>query len=381
MANGVGASTLRLGLIINALSLGVADLFVSELYGELSSKYVRENIVICPASLRMGLILLYIGAEGEAAAELKNTLYLHGDTKTQILEDHKKQISITNADITMQISQKLYVDHKFKIDPHYISTGWKYLSGPAVEPAHFENPESAAKHICNQIERHMLNKFKETVASSEISSHTKIFLASAFYFSGKWQKPFMKLGTRKFYNVMTGLHMSVTMYGKTDEVLHGDLPELNAKGVEIPYKNSNISMLIILPEENDNNLRHMEQVLRTVDFRTLNNNFRRGNVHIEMPRFRIEYEMDFNEVLKAIGLSSLFSNPDLSSLSRQMGLRLSNTKQKGVIEVNTNNDNGRSTIDDNPYNPPKKFIVDRQFIFIVKDPYMVYFVGHVIRPQ
>ncbi|XP_030375428.1 serine protease inhibitor 42Dd-like [Scaptodrosophila lebanonensis] len=366
---------------IFVLGLAQADLFASLLYSELAMQENRDNVVISPSALRSALGMAYIGAEGEAAADLKHVMYLHGDTKNMVLDDFDRDLNIHTPYVELKLAYRLYVHHNFPIQGAYQSLAIKHFR-TAAENVNFDHAEAAAKHMSAYIEAHTAHKFKDTIQPVDIGTHTKLFLTTGFYFNGKWERPFGKISIRRPFYFTPSDHVPVMMYGKTDELLCGDLPDWDAKGVEIPYRTSNLSMLIILPNQRTENLRDLEKAIRTTDFRTVNNRFERAIVHIEMPQFRVEYQIKLNEVLHAMGLKSLFTNPDFGSLSHKPGLRISTIKQKGIIDVNiATNDEVHADLEVNLNNTPKNFIVDHQFMYIIKDPYMVYFVGRVLKLQ
>ncbi|XP_030375589.1 serine protease inhibitor 42Dd-like [Scaptodrosophila lebanonensis] len=373
---------IRLVLVVSALWLAQANLFASQLYSELALKENRDNIIISPLAVRSVLAMLFIAAEGQTRADLKRVLRLHGETKFLSVAEFRKNVNIESKAMELKIAYRIFLDSKYPIEENFQATAEYFLNSTA-ESVDFENTKEVAKVINKFLEEKTNKKFKDAVQPADISSYTTLFLANGFYFKSKWAKPFKKIGLQRPFYFTPVAHVPVVMYGKTDELLYGDIPHLSAKGVEIPYKDSNLSMLIILPNHRTDKLKHWENLLLRMDYRTLNAKFQRTNVHIQMPRFKISYETGLNSVLQSMGLKRLYINPDFTSMTRKMGLRLSNLKHKGIIEVNSKTDDG-SEYSDNELNMnqlPKDFIVDHQFIFIVKDPVRLYFMGRVLKPQ
>ena len=73
--------------------------------------------------------------------------------------------------------------------------------------------------------------------ADDINSDTRMILLNAVYFKGKWLHQFEKRGThdRTFYVNEKTEKKVPTMYVKGD-FIYGELPELKAKFIELPYE-------------------------------------------------------------------------------------------------------------------------------------------------
>lgn len=79
------------------------------------------------------------------------------------------------------------------------------------------------------------------------------------------------------------------------------LPELGATAVEIDYADSDISLVIVLP---DRNLSALQNKLRTIDWLTITANMQRRYVNIDLPKFRSYFQFSLNSVMTNVCGSS-----------------------------------------------------------------------------
>ena len=93
----------------------------------------------------------------------------------------------------------------------------------------------------------------------------------------------------------------------------------------------NYSMTIILPDEGNS----ATDILGSFDhdsWAALQASFSSQTVDLKLPRFDIESDMDLNDVLKEIGIKSMFANADFSNMTEQ-AVYISLVKQVANISV------------------------------------------------
>jgi serpin B len=149
--------------------------------------------------------------------------------------------------------------------------------------------------------------------------------------------------------------------------------------LELPFGNEAFSMLTLLPDKGVS----IDDIIGKLDgesWETYLTNITNGGLHeiaVKLPRFKIEYESNLNDALKAMGMTAVFSeSADLSLIHPTAPLFVSKVKQKTFVEVNENGmEAAAATVIEvvggsgPSYNPPPPpdFTVDRPFIFFVKE--------------
>lgn len=166
----------------------------------------------------------------------------------------------------------------------------------------FSQSAQSASTINSWVEDHTNNKIKDLIKADMLDADTRMVLVNAIYFKGFWTYQFNPNDTFKapFY---TNEHDSVQVdFMKIKKNFkYGFLEDLDATAIELPYKDSDVSMLIILPNKKTG-LSALESKLHTVDFGELSTKMYSQEVNVEIPKFKIEFDIELNEPLKKVSL-------------------------------------------------------------------------------
>lgn len=82
---------------------------------------------------------------------------------------------------------------------------------------------------------------------------------------------------------------------------YGVFQDLDATAVELPYKDSDISMMVILPNSKTG-LPALESKLNTINLSELSQNMYSEEVNVEIPKFKIEFSIELNDPLKKVNI-------------------------------------------------------------------------------
>lgn len=96
------------------------------------------------------------------------------------------------------------------------------------------------------------------------------------------------------------------MYGNY-KATTGQNTQLNCKVLQLPYSGNKLSMVFILPND-DNGLSQLESRLTMSKFQTILSGLRIQKSHIELPKFVIKSEYDLKPILMRFGISDIFDN-------------------------------------------------------------------------
>lgn len=170
----------------------------------------------------------------------------------------------------------------------------------------FGDSAQSASTINKWVEDNTNNKIKDLISADSLSADTRMVLVNAIYFKGFWTYQFDPKNTFKgpFY---LNDHDTVTVdYMKIKKNFkYGSIQSLDATAIELPYKDSDITMLIILPNSKTG-LSALESKLKTVNFEDISKNLYSQEVNVELPKFKIETELDLKDTLSAVSLTKLF---------------------------------------------------------------------------
>ena len=129
-------------------------------------------------------------------------------------------------------------------------------------------------------------------------------------------------------------------------------------------------MLIVLPDE-ETSTENLAKRLEGLDFTNIQTDEEPTETYISIPKFELMFKTDLKEHMEQLGVRDLFSeaSADLSGISNEH-LFASKGVHQALIEVNeegTEAAAATAAIVGQESAPPRWFIADRPFLFIVYD--------------
>lgn len=272
--------------------------FAKDFYQVLCNKE-SNNFIFSPISVHSILSLTYQGAAGSTAESFANTLRLENAT---VARDGYKSIieSLNNVeDITLYTANKIYVKTNYRLNATFNEIA-RYSFYSEIEQIDFEDNENAANTINVWVEKTTKEKIKNLISANDLNSRTRMILINAIYFKGNWRHKFNPLKTKKqpFY-VNQNQVMYVDMMHTKERFRYSRIRNLDANILLLPYKNSDFSMLIILPNER-NGIGYLESKLASVDIAGMVSNMQYSEVNVALPKFRIESTLMLNNILEEV---------------------------------------------------------------------------------
>jgi serpin B len=164
----------------------------------------------------------------------------------------------------------------------------------------FIDNERTAKIINDWVEEKTNNKITNLVTPSFLDAYTQMIIINAIYFKGAWVSKFDVSKTIK-----ARFHMEDRTSVNTDFMT--DLKELKFKyddeaeytAIEILYSDSDISMMIFLPHLHSS-ITKLESKISQVDYDQLSQNMSTKKMIVEIPKFKIEFDIDLKSALKKV---------------------------------------------------------------------------------
>ncbi|XP_011149751.1 antichymotrypsin-2 isoform X2 [Harpegnathos saltator] len=337
------------------------------------AKEKEGNLICSPLSANVALSMAATGSEGETKKQFKNVLKLP-EMEAQTLESYQHLINNLNdvENVTLKLANKIFIASNFLIKPEYKNSLQTYFYSD-IQSVDFKQNQQAANTINDWSKEKTNNRIDNIVKAADLDPSTALVLANAVYFKGKWAKEFDPKNTkdRPFHVDTNTVKQVPTMYRK-GYYKFVELPEHNVKCIEIPYANTQVNMVIILPNEIDglaaltNNLDVITEVCNT----RLSEAYER-EVKLYLPKFKIESELNLKDILSdKMGLSEPFSNSANFHGISDVPLKISKVVQKAFIEVNEEGSEAAAVTalifqKSGRIGPIDEFIVDRSFIYII----------------
>jgi serpin B len=308
--------------------------FCSELYSKIVDSR-QGNVVVSPLSIQTALTLAYFGASGETANEIKVALKLDQISKEKIAELYKEFISEFKKNDGFKMATKIAVKKDCTVKPSFNEVASNSFDSE-IEAMDFSNPAESTKAINDWIAEKTENTIKDLLKPDFINSMTAMILVNAIYFKGDWVHQFVPSSNieREFYLNETDF-VNVEFMGQRKHFRYGKFDEFNARVLELEYKDSDASFLIVLPETRTG-LADVEAKLYDIDFNDIASNLKSRDIRLHLPKFRIELQVDLNETMEKLGIKkALRDGAEFNDLlETSIPLKLSKAVHKCFIEVN-----------------------------------------------
>ncbi|CAL6003053.1 Serpin_1 [Hexamita inflata] len=200
-------------------------------------------------------------------------------------------------------------------------------------------------------------------------------LVSAIHFKAAWAYEFdPKRTMTKQFNSFTS-HSSVQMMQMTRRLDYAQTP--SAQIIRLPYKDSTLSALIILP-----NSTSKSDFVSSLCVSNLQPVYTTSNVNFELPKFKISSTINLVGTLKRLHVSHIFNKVNCSE-NLQKELKISEIIQKTEIETNERGTEAATVsvvkmMKGASREEAKRVICDRPFYFAVCGQQGVIFVTSVV---
>uniref|UniRef100_A0A6P4E1P9 Antichymotrypsin-2-like n=1 Tax=Drosophila rhopaloa TaxID=1041015 RepID=A0A6P4E1P9_DRORH len=363
------------------------DRFSAKLFQKIA-KSSQGNVVISPLSVHALLGMIYAASAGDTLRELQQVGEF-GKNPTDVALDFQRLVKVKDNQqgAELAIAMRVYYNQQLAgINPRYEQFAKIHYNASTV-PVDMSNGEETATKINSWVADSTRNKIQNLVSPDSITSEVQAILVNAVYFKGIWAKDFPTIATHpaEFHHT-DGRTSQVDMMYNKDFFRLAYLPELDATALELAYKDSATSMLILLPNRHDG-LADLEQQLARPEF-DLNRialRLRSQIVEVSLPKFRIEFKQEMNEPLKELGLHEMFSASSQVINLLDQPVHVTQIMQKAFIDVGEEGTEASAAtfamIEFRSFSPPKpKFVANRPFVFVIRTPSSVLFVGHVEDP-
>ena len=296
----------------------------------------EDNLFISPYSIFTALAMTYEGARGETADEMANVLSVEQDNESfhSYMKNLYEVLNTKNAEYNISTANALWVKENFQLLEAYLTIIQEYYGGDATE-VDYSNPVEAAAIINQWVENQTNGLIKDLITADAISPLTALILTNAIYFKGIWETQFDPVNTtNRTFEVSAGTSIeapTMNLVGTEDVFYYTETDDLQI--LELPYTGDNISMIILLPKNND-----LSPVINTIEsdmFSEWIGSMVETNVDIYLPKFKVETSYSLSDYLIELGMNISFtSSADFSGITGGRDLFISKVIHKAFIDVN-----------------------------------------------
>jgi len=376
-----------------ACDLSVVDAnneFALDLYKELKAS--DGNIFYSPWSILSALAMTYEGAMGQTAEEMREVLHLPGDDETRrnSFKEVQDGINKEDKDYELYTANALWPQTGYSFLDSYINTIRTYYGGEVTALDYVSETEESRQTINSWVEEKTNDKIMDLIPAGVLGPLTRMVLTNAIYFKGTWVMQFDEEDTTdQDFHVSPEETVTAQMMSLTgDEARFNYAEDEDVQFLELPYEGEEVSMLVILPREND--LEYVEGSLSADDISRWRSDLSEQEVHVYLPKFKLETKYFLPEVLKELNMVDAFDSEvaDFSGMDGTTDLFISDVIHQAFVEVNEEGTEAAAAtaviVGRTSAQPRHKvFIADHPFIFIIqeKETGNILFMGRVTDPS
>ncbi|NVO08838.1 MAG: serpin family protein [Bacteroidales bacterium] len=345
------------------------------------------NIFFSPISISTAMGMTYVGANGETQNQISKVFHFPANSsKFHRLQGSIPKLLSSKADsIKLSMVNTIWLEKTYTIKKAFDKT-LKDEYRASLERADFINKyEESRILINNNISKATSDRIKDLLPPNSLNSLTRLVLTNAVYFKADWKTKFQKerTGDAKFY-VTPQKPIKCKMIGLKSKFNYFEDDKVQA--IEIPYSGNNFSMLIILPQQDQN----IDVLIKGINQDYLNsiiNGLTEQSISISIPKYKLSTGYQLKKVLSDMGMPQPFSDDaDFSKMSSGNNLKISNVFHKAFIEVN---EEGTETsaatavvIAMKSIGIERTFIANRPYIFLIREKSsgLVLFMGRINDP-
>lgn len=278
--------------------------------------------------------MTYLGARGETASEISNTLGLYsiaGDVY-ELYKNVYEQIK-SATEVELLSANAIFLNPKKEIDANF-SRDARYYFQAEVSSLDFVAPGGPEQKINDFVSNKTKGLVTDLLKPGSIDDSTVLALINTLFFNGTWQKQFSKTRTQKSdFNTPKGIIQIDTMFDERRINLKKNY--FGADVGEIIFRGGRFSLVIMLSGSADG-LSTLEESLKIPGrLAGVFKGLKSVQVKLSLPKIKLQSTYELNTALQDLGIVKAF-NPDqadFTGISSAGGIYISKVLHKAVIEV------------------------------------------------
>ncbi len=368
--------------------------FALDLYHSLRSG--DGNLAFSPYSLSIALAMPYAGARGETEAQMAQALHytlpqdrLHPafNRLDQDLMNEAQPASDSEQPLQLKIANGVWAEQTFTFLQDYLDLIARNY-GAGIQLADFVNHSDAVRQQINSwVSDHTDDKIKNLIPAGALDPMTKMVLVNALYFKADWQEPFDPKDTSDApFHLLDGTQvqshqMSNQLFG---------LPYASGDGyqaVELAYQGETAAMDILVPDAG--HFHDFEASLGAQKLDGILTSMQPTTLKLALPKFTFRSALDLGDKLAGLGMTDALNadRADFSGMTGKPDLYVMKVLHQAFVAVDEKGTEAAAATSvimgpTSALLPPEELIVDRPFIFVIRDLQsgQILFLGRVLDP-
>jgi serpin B len=364
--------------------------FATESYKQLAGN--DSNLILSPFNIATALCMTVAGARGRTAEEMQSVMHLRYGPGFDaefgaLVADLAKAGNAGGNELHM--ANSLWLQKGFEVQHGFKQTLSTNYGADPTQVDFIGDAENARSLINAWTEEHTKSKIKDLFAAGSLDARTRLVLASAIYFYGAWQQPFLTSSTRPgSFTLLTGAPKQTSFMNRTSRFEYTDTPSMQI--LEMRYAETGMAFDILLPKT-ATGLSDLEKSLSSESLSVWFGKLSNRTVQVSVPKFRVEAGFSLAPALSAMGMPTAFtSKADFTGINSKGGLAISQVVHKAFVDVSERGTEAAAAtgvaISLTAIRIPEQPVVfraDHPFIFLIRDTRtgVILFIGRLTNPS
>ncbi|HWB55138.1 MAG TPA: serpin family protein [Tepidisphaeraceae bacterium] len=374
---------------------GDINAFAVDLYTRLDR--TPGNLFFSPYSIESALGMAYVGARGNTAKQMAQTQHISDLDKPlsqslRVLSSQLHEQSMAHGWQTYELecANGFWMQQGLSFNRDFVHILQRDFDATPCQ-VDFHSAVSAADEINQWVSSNTHGKIPTIIAPESVGPLTRLVLANAIYFKGKWLNEFPGTATSKQpFNLDYEHQVNVAlMHDEPQGLSYMETDELQA--VELPYVGNDLSMIVCLPRRIDG-LTKLEQQWTDTNMRRWLEQMQPRRVEVYLPKFKTTTEIDLAKILATMGMKDAFdpAHADFSGIIGRRRLFISDVIHKTFVDVNEKGTEAAAATGIVCASslrlmglPPVVFRADHPFLFLIRDRNSgaILFMGRIVNPM
>ena len=346
-----------------------------------------QNLFVSPHGIWSAFAMLYAGARGETAAQIRRVLHydlpddrLHAAfDATNLVLDRRDDLHVANA---------VFALTGYPFEQPYVDTLARWYGATPTSLPFATAPEDARNSINAWAAEQTSQRILEVLPAGAVGTNTRLVLANAVYLDATWETPFTKNLTQPAaFTDLDGRRSTVQMmHGAEQRARH--LRAEDYEAVALPYRGGSMEMLVVVPDLGK--FREVRDRLTGAELAALPERLQDERLIVSMPKFQAAKGTSLAKPLASLGLTLPFeAGADFRGIATGEGLRVDDATHVAWVSVDEEGTEAAAVTTVSVGGPtggiggPLHVDVDRSFLAAVveRQTGAILFFGQILAPD
>ncbi|KAL1023540.1 hypothetical protein UPYG_G00042150 [Umbra pygmaea] len=304
--------------------------FSMKIYGHLSQSQPEKNLLYSPISISGVLSHLLLGARGQMRRDLESALCLSHDFFCVHSEMKKLKLKLSD---TLKMASQIYYNHNMTLSESFTDQSMQFYD---ADPVKLTNSNKDNVEMINSwVAKQTNNKITELVNS--VSADTTLVLLNAVYFNGQWKTKFnQKKQQFPFVKLNGDTQLMPVLYSAKYNLAMQYVPSLKAQVAMFPLSGDSCLFILLPPTHKLSDLQLVEGKMTDTAVSNMVKDMKKVEpqvAEVTLPKIKLDIQSDMNSLLRGIGLSKLFEDPNLCGLTPDHELLLTDALHRAFLSL------------------------------------------------